>query len=287
MYADHYFDHTAGRAAVGLDATSGLSIYRTRNRRLEETTPLSIATNRPSEALHNLRSIVQSTRGAGGGQEEASSSGDLLPLSHFRYGRVDGNAMNAAFNLDDTPAARAITLNSRASPTAIANRSSYRSSSQLCRCGSGGALPGQSVVTAFDSVSSPTAILAPASNFRTVQSLPSTPHTNRRPVSPTLASAVTGTPTARSTDHRGLPVGQLGYLGPSRPEFFRFETNCNESSALAPNIENGRSSGGQRVPSRFRSSSTPLAKLSSLIIVLLAIIIIGFIVLSPVFHYFM
>lgn len=38
---------------------------------------------------------------------------------------------------------------------------------------------------------------------------------------------------------------------------------------------------------RYRSSSQPLMKLSTLVIVVLALIIIGFIVLSPLFHYFM
>jgi hypothetical protein len=38
---------------------------------------------------------------------------------------------------------------------------------------------------------------------------------------------------------------------------------------------------------RYRSSAQPFAKLSTLVIVILALIIIGFIVLSPLFHYFM
>jgi len=38
---------------------------------------------------------------------------------------------------------------------------------------------------------------------------------------------------------------------------------------------------------RYRTTSQPLMKLSTLIIVLLAFLIIGFIVLSPLFHYLM
>jgi len=55
---------------------------------------------------------------------------------------------------------------------------------------------------------------------------------------------------------------------------------------------NGRGPGmqqwsAQRRSLRYRTSSQPLMKLSTLVIAVIAIIIIGFIVLSPLFHYFM
>ena len=43
----------------------------------------------------------------------------------------------------------------------------------------------------------------------------------------------------------------------------------------------------QRRNLRYRASSQPLMKLSTLVIILLAFLIIGFIVLSPLFHYLM
>jgi len=43
----------------------------------------------------------------------------------------------------------------------------------------------------------------------------------------------------------------------------------------------------QRRTLRYKTTSQPLMKLSTLVIVLLAFLIIGFIVLSPLFHYLM
>jgi hypothetical protein len=73
--------------------------------------------------------------------------------------------------------------------------------------------------------------------------------------------------------------------------------NLSESAVLAGSCENSRNRGtrvrtlnqlaAQRKSLRYRASSQPLTKLSSLVIAIIAIVIIGFIVLSPLFHYFM
>ena len=208
------------------------------------------------------------------------------------------SSVGGGINLDPIRTAAASTILTAAAAAAAANVGSSRSalagggyrSSQLCRCGSGGALPGQvtsstapaTVLPPLQSGSPPALFAPPASSFRTVQSLPSSPNTNRRPITPptnTLAGNNSAITTSRPSDHRP-------FIDPSRPEHFLFGTTTgSESAALAADPETGRI-GGQ-LSMRFRSSSQPLARLSSFVIVLLAIIIIGFIVLSPVFHYAM
>ncbi len=169
---------------------------------------------------------------------------------------------------------------------------SHRSSgaSLLCRCGSGGALLPPNLS------SSATAL----SYSRGAQSLPSTPNAFRRPLSPSmrpigLDGSTTGVisgqyrdepcyavyGTAPSTTGSDLGMGAMSESavlssntadeGVSRPTPFR---------ALHHWTQQGRNL-------RYRTTSQPLMKLSTLIIVLLAFLIIGFIVLSPLFHYLM
>lgn len=282
-----------------MNGLSGLAFYRTRNSREQRVPeyPLVRTRRRPLQGTSSV-----STSSSTHQQQPVPSSADFLPLSLFRYGRGGQfGAMNAAIALG-AAGVGGISLdprsaNSTTALTSSSTRSPYRSS-QLCRCGSGGALPGQSIIPPLlppplDS-GSPPALFAPSS-FRTVQSLPSTPNTNRRPISPPINTAAANTTAAtvaasnRPSDHRpSQPPSGPPFIGadPSRPEYFLFDPAGTEATALAPDLETGRAIGGH-TSTRFRSSSQPLAKLSSFIIVLLAIIIIGFIVLSPVFHYAM
>ena len=281
MFAERRFGHATGHG--GLNNFTGLTFYRTRERegRVPEY-PLVASRPRPlqstSSAVTSFLNSQQTT--------SLTPPADISPLSLIRYGGVGQlGAMNASIpsvgggiNLDP------IRTSLQSVPNAGTARSAYRSS-QLCRCGSGGALPGQqtstsSVAPPLQSGSPPAVFAPPASSFRTVQSLPSSPNTNRRPITPPTATPAGNNSaiTSRPSDHRP-------FIDPSRPEHFSFGTSGSESAALAADPETGRI-GGQ-FSMRFRSSSQPLAKLSSFVIVLLAIIIIGFIVLSPVFHYAM
>ncbi|XP_074604281.1 uncharacterized protein LOC141857684 [Brevipalpus obovatus] len=199
----------------------------------------------------------------------------------------------------------------------VPDRSSGQSSSLLCRCGSGGALlPPSSSPPGFNPVSS--------CFTRGAQSLPSTPNTNRRLISPSprldRTSRANIAPERKKQDHSippPPPSGQLPILPPPIPGLPRAVDPCHtgygmtgstiergplgmgENTALNPGLgvdNEGRSIGSrartlnqvwsqQRRAIRYRaSSSQPLMKASSLVIGLIAALVIGFIVLSPLFH---
>lgn len=208
----------------------------------------------------------------------------------------------------------------------------YRHTANLCRCGSGPALPppGSSPPPG----SFPPVTFAPGtavggsfgghSSFRGVQSLPSTPNACRRPLSPPsrpygldfAPPTIGGRPSVGFTDILPPPplpelpppvsVGPGG-LGPVRSSIDHYLfTNpgsegpgaMSESAVLAGDLSGDDGLGGriralqqfnhqQTRSLRYRSSSQPYMKLTTFAIVILALIIIGFIVLSPLFHYLM
>ena len=164
-------------------------------------------------------------------------------------------------------------------------------------------------------------------SFRGVQSLPSTPNACRRPLSPPSRQTGLHSipPTIYGFQEQQIvapPSGRVGFsditLGPPltlppppdgasginiprEPGHFIFEGSgpVSESAILAGDLSSTEDGVGGRFRAlqqfnhqqsrslRYRSSSQPLMKLSTLVIVVLALIIIGFIVLSPLFHYFM
>jgi len=201
------------------------------------------------------------------------------------------------------------------------------SSQLLCRCGSGGALPSSgpsgSPPPAITSAGLVSSSFGPTSSFRGVQSLPSTPNALRRPLSPPFQ----GQQPLQTRPFIGLevapPSGRVGFsdIGPPirlppppqeggvpiatqgvRQDHFLFGSDggpVSESAILAGDLSSTEDGIGGRLRAlqqfnhqqtrslRYRSSSQPIAKLSTLVIVILALIIIGFIVLSPLFHYIM
>ena len=166
---------------------------------------------------------------------------------------------------------------------------SHRSSgaSLLCRCGSGGAL----LVPAS----------SPPSNClvysRGAQSLPSTPNACRRPLSPSMRPLTSDASTAHmiGVGFADEPCYALYGTAPSTAgsDHIISESavlNCNEDGEqIRPNapMRALHHWTQQRRNLRYRASSQPLMKLSTLVIILLAFLIIGFIVLSPLFHYLM
>lgn len=173
---------------------------------------------------------------------------------------------------------------------------SHRSSgaSLLCRCGSGGAL--------LPPASSPP--LNTLQYSRGAQSLPSTPNACRRPISPSMrplglesASGMTGIIGVQP--YRDEPCYAVYGTAPSTTGSDLGCVAMSESAVLSSNIPDestGRTNLGsralhhwtqQRRNLRYRTTSQPLMKLSTLVIILLAFLIIGFIVLSPLFHYLM
>lgn len=187
----------------------------------------------------------------------------------------------------------------------------------LCRCGSGGALPQQPGSPPLGHAAG-CGVGGGGPSFRAAQSLPSTPNTCRRPLSPQppLSAARPAFDLGPPPPGRGQLVGFSGPLpdplnplpppppsagGPADPFPWPLDP-CpqqvtSESAILAEEPLGGPPTNGrhramqqwaaQRRSLRYRSSSQPLMKLSTLVIVVIAIIIIGFIVLSPLFHYFM
>lgn len=164
---------------------------------------------------------------------------------------------------------------------------SHRSSgaSLLCRCGSGGAL--------LAPASSPPSTLLALS--RGAQSLPSTPNACRRPVSPSMRPLASDTSTAHMIGVSFADEPCYALYG-TAPSTTGSDHLISESAVLNSAEDNGRTNAPmralhqwtqQRRNLRYRATSQPLMKLSTLIIVLLAFLIIGFIVLSPLFHYLM
>lgn len=169
---------------------------------------------------------------------------------------------------------------------------SQRSSgaSLLCRCGSGGALLPQS--------SSPPS--GAVSFARSAQSLPSTPNACRRPLSPSMRTF------ALDADTGAVLVGPCRDPCRDEPCYALYGTAASNPGsecgvAMSESAVLANSGGDEGPPAfralhhwtqqrrnlRYRTASQPLMKLSTLIIVLLAFLIIGFIVLSPLFHYLM
>ncbi|RWS28306.1 hypothetical protein B4U80_10672 [Leptotrombidium deliense] len=194
--------------------------------------------------------------------------------------------------------------------------SSHRSSGQslLCRCGSGGALLPPP---------SPPASSTVASFARGAQSLPSTPNACRRPLSPSPRpfrvdvsadravqanrelSVVSGPPPPPPPPVPVLPtlprddlcypmygvtgttVGDCGPSAMSESTVLAADLSGDESSRTANRAQPFQQWTQQRRSLRYRTTSQPLMKFSTLLIVVIAFVIIGFIVLSPLFHYFM
>ena len=191
---------------------------------------------------------------------------------------------------------------------------SHRSSgaSLLCRCGSGGALLPQTPS------SPPPSSNTQLTHSRGAHSLPSTPNPNRRPTSPNVPRQSFGGGSDRQYEferQKSLILSSHSRDN-SEPCYSLYGTHnassnlgsdiggpgaMSESAVLAA-VSDGSNDGGasrqlgfrgfnhwthQTRALRYRTTSQPLMKLSTLIIVLLAFLIIGFIVLSPLFHYLM
>ena len=257
MYAETRLGHATGHG--GLIDLVGVPLYRTRDR---EQRVLDYP-RRPLQGTLSVPTCV--TEGP-----SDTSPDDLLFLRGYgALGAMNGHSFSSLVAQGNCS-----TYARSSVPNACG---SNLRSPQLCRCGSGGALPATAAANLMPPVhsGSPPALFAPpASSFGTVQSLPSSPNANRRPLSPpTATSAVTNAAlSSRPSDHRP-------FAGSSRPEQFLFESPPVSAQPRREGI------GGQ-ISRRLRASK-PLAKLSSLVIVVFAIIIIGFIVLSPVLHYVM
>lgn len=209
------------------------------------------------------------------------------PADELRYSR----------NLDDTATAVASDLLYRygggqgmsrsyrppvTQPSAAPAQPQPQSQAAVCRCESGPGSP------------TPAALLPPASfapSFRTVQSLPSTPNAARRTVAaePNSRSLLySAPPDHQSTASRPSAATALFSDPPdSRPEQFLLRDVGPGPPRLFPAdpLPQSFAPVGVVRSLRHRSSSQPLAKLSSLVIILIALTIVGFIVFSPLLHY--
>lgn len=341
MYADRRFLHNSFNDYGGLNsAYSGLTFYRTREREHNQRAsnssgsggggggggglggsrsglfdyPLTTLINRSTRTPSSTVNSNNSTTGN-------NVTGDLVPLSVYRYRDTTGDT--------------------RAASHTLTNRSNGRSSNcrqhltcqQVCRCpqvstsvnNSTGLAPinclsnnnGNTLTSTLQQTCSPPAVFGHSSNvnstsFRTVQSLPSSPNANRRPLTPpsllnvsgnqsslapsqptaavvSSSLAITAGSNARQSDHRP-------FIDSTRPEqqfLFTNDGNINANTTGSQSVNRPvdpllTDTFRGQLNMRFRSaSSQPLAKFTSFIIIVLAIIIIGFIVLSPVFHYAM
>lgn len=188
---------------------------------------------------------------------------------------VSRNRQHHGHKLDDTARAVASDLLYRYGCQAMtadrleraASSRNYRPPQQpLCRCDSGGALP------PAGSSPPPAAGHFAQSSFRAAQSLPSTPNAARRPID---------LPPPRSLLYSAPPLDQ------QQPRTFFPDPPVPPAEQFLlrePAIDN-QFRRPMPLPVRHHRSSQPLAKLSSFVIIVIALIIVGFIVFSPLLHY--
>ena len=313
LYAERRFG-----GSHGLSPGSGIAFYRSRGDSggLQQTLPRihRNPTASDSPILGSHRRLATSTYHSSSGQRKLDETASAVATDLlYRYG---GSMTSDRQILDRSASGRSYQRQSNQQQTG-------QQSSLLCRCGSGGALPVPSSGSPPLPVVCPTHSFGQSnsSSFRGVQSLPSTPNALRRPLSPNSLVSRPATnyglevapPSGRvgfsdiipplSLPPVNHPEERTGQMIPQRDQqHFVFEGPgpVSESAILAGDLsstEDGILAGRFRALQqfnhhqarnlRYRSSSQPLMKLSTLVIVILALIIIGFIVLSPLFHYFM
>lgn len=164
----------------------------------------------------------------------------------------------------------------------------------LCRCESGGALP---------AASPPPPAGQLQSSFRAAQSLPSTPNAARRPIDlpPPRSLLYSAPPDHPVPPHQSQSAARTFFPDPpapsavppadlSRPEQFLLrdlvpDGQVSQSPPSSPLPHRSRPQPFRRPAPVARHSSQPLAKLSSFVIIVIALVIVGFIVFSPLLHY--